>query len=84
MSIEFPESAAAHIEPDKETIVTHDDGSFEEIKDYNELDELNDYVDKDKETAIKMKTLKNETINYDRKRGKAKGSKPKRIDYRLN
>ncbi len=84
MSIEFPKSAAAHIEPDEETIVTKDDGSFEKIKDYNELDELNDYNDEHKKRAIFMKDIKKCTDSHNEKRGKAKASKPKRTDYRLN
>ncbi len=85
MSIEFPKSAAAHIKPKKETIITKDDGSFKKVKDYNEYDELNNYVDEHKQEAVYKKSIKKDNIDYDKKRGKAKGSKPKtKENFKLN
>ncbi len=82
MSIEFPKSAAAHINPEDEIIITKDDGSFEKINDYNEHEDLNDFIDEHKEVAINEKTKKKESVNYDKKRAKAKNSKVKK--YKLN
>ncbi len=84
MSIEFPKSAAAHINPEDETIITKDDGSFEKVNDYNEHEDLNDFIDEHKEVAIDEKAKKKDSVNYDKKRGKSKASKDKRKDYRLN
>ena len=84
MSIEMPKSAAAHIKPNQETILTKDNGSFVKVEDYSELDELNNYVDEHKKIAIANKDIKKSEVNFDRNRGKAKRSKPKGKDFILN